>query len=473
MAQPDNKQKKFKLSLEDTGLSKRIPSWVLFVAILALFLLIPLASLLNKDTATALRNSPLPSDNSWISGHLSKAHQIPELNQNCEACHTKSFEMVQDSACVECHSAINHHFDTTKHDIAQLSGERCASCHHEHEQPEQVVREDDRLCVSCHGDMVTSGATQSELVDVDGFGKEHKRGALKNPHPKFKVSMLFPSTDDANPSWSLQRVALADKPKEKSNLVFPHDVHLDPAGIESPSGDKVLQCNDCHVNDDAGKLMQPVTMENNCRECHSLVFDQQAPDREVPHGDPDTVMLTLQEYYSRQFLMNKLGRAPTEQELQDFILRRPGTTVERRVEQSNALANPWSKADIVAQEIFEKTTCKTCHEISIDNTGKHLSKWRVKPIRLTSNWMPKSDFEHFSHKTFDCGSCHAAEFSSEASDVLMPDLDNCESCHTGSRTHENKSPTSCIACHDFHLPNQKAWTHAITDFSKPEEVQTN
>ena len=55
----------YKLSLEDTRLSKRWVSWFLFVVILALFLIVPMASLVSDDAADALRGSPLPSDNSW------------------------------------------------------------------------------------------------------------------------------------------------------------------------------------------------------------------------------------------------------------------------------------------------------------------------------------------------------------------------------------------------------------------------
>ena len=455
---------KYKLSLEDSRLSKRLLSWVLFSVILAMFLIVPLASLVSDDASDVLRKSPLPSDNAWITGHLSRPHQIPDLNQNCQACHVNAFEVVQDASCLSCHSDTNHHFDTAQHDVAKLDGARCASCHIEHDEPSNIIQHNDKLCSSCHADMSSSAAVDTKLVDVDSFGKE-QRGKSNAPHPSFKVSMLVPKGSVSETTWSPQRFNLADKPLEKSNLIFPHDMHLDPAGIDAPEGNQVLACVDCHVTDDAGKLMQPVTMENNCRSCHSLVFDPDAPDREVPHGEPDTVLLTLEEYYSRQFLRDSLGRNPTPVEVSDFMLRRPGATVARRAEQALNLASPWGKANSVAQEIFEKTTCKTCHQVSIDESAEHLSKWRVEPIRITQQWMPKSEFDHNSHRTADCSLCHAATGSEQSSDVLMPDLEICESCHTGATTYENKTPSSCLSCHIFHSPKQKGWRAALEQSS--------
>jgi len=460
----------YKLSLEDTHLSKRWVSWVLFVGILVLFLIVPLASLVSEDAAEKLRSSPLPSDNAWTSGHLSRAHQIPDLNQNCQACHVEAFEMVQDDSCLACHGETNHHFDTKVHDVAKLDGSRCASCHIEHDEPTSIIRHDDKLCSSCHQDMAKTGAVTTTLLDVDSFGKEQLSGG-DVPHPSFKVSMLVPTDRADAMTWEIRRFSLADNPVEKSNLVFPHDLHLDPQGIDAPTGTEVLACNDCHVTDDAGELMRPVTMENNCRSCHTLVFDPSAPNREVPHGDPDTVLLTLEEYYSREFLRDSLGRNPTPQEVQEFMLRRPGRSVERRAEQALTLASPWGKANSVAQEIFEKTTCKTCHVVSIDESGEYLSKWRVDPIRITEHWMPKSQFDHYSHRTSDCSLCHNAANSDDSSDVLMPNLDLCEACHTGARTHEDKTPSSCISCHQFHSPKQDDWRETLESGSARKLIE--
>ncbi|MDG1906443.1 MAG: cytochrome c3 family protein [Arenicella sp.] len=463
-----NEQEKHKLSLDDTGLSKRKWSWVLFVLVLALFLIVPMLSLISDDAAKVLRNSPLPSDNAWISGHLSDSHKIPELNQNCDACHVSAFEVVQDNACIACHEDTNHHFDTSVHDVALLDGARCASCHIEHDEPSNIISKNDALCIDCHADMSASGAVETDLSDVASFGREMAQMS-QAPHPSFSVSMLVPEGGLDATQWSVSRVALSDQPQEVSNLVFPHKLHMDPEGLDAPDGERVLACNDCHVSDDAGMLMQPVTMENNCRTCHALVFDPNDLEREVPHGDPDTVLLSLEEYYSRQFLRASLGRNPTSEEVREFRLRRPGKSVAARAQQALDLDSPWGKANSIAQEIFERTTCKTCHEVTVSESPDHLSKWRVEPIKLTKKWMPKSEFNHFSHRTSDCALCHAANDSEQSADVLMPDLELCETCHTGSTKGESKVPSNCISCHQFHLPSQNDWR---TDLNFKSELDS-
>jgi len=449
-----------KFSLEQTSLSKRWPSWLLAITILLLFLVVPLLSLTSDDLSDTLRQSPLPSDNAWISGALSSAHRIPELNQNCQACHTKAFEVVQDDVCLSCHADSQQHIDVATHSQVHLQEVRCASCHREHNEPANLVRRDDKLCVGCHLDLNSSNVkTETLLRDVGGFGAEHRDAGKTAPHPPFQISMLVPDGESAdNMTWRRHRAALADQPLEQSNLIFPHSVHLDSAGVDGPDGNTILGCADCHVTDGAGQLMQPITMENNCRACHSLVFDPEAQDREVPHGKPDTVLLALEEFYARQFLRDSLGRDPSPQEVRDFVLRRPGASVKQRAEQQLKLSEPWGKAKSVAEEIFTRTTCKTCHEISqVENTDDNGSSWQVAPVKLTERWMPKSVFDHFSHRTSDCGICHAAANSEQASDILLPDLAVCEVCHTGTRSHASKAPTSCIACHEFHRAELPPW----------------
>ncbi|RBP47135.1 cytochrome c3 family protein [Arenicella xantha] len=475
-----NKKNNSPLSLEETNLSRRWPSWVLLAGILLLFLVVPIVSLMSGQLSSFLRSSPLPSDNAWISGPLSSAHKIPELNQNCQACHTVPFQKVQDDTCLTCHADAQQHIDGEMHPVVNLDEVRCASCHREHNKPANLVRHDDQLCIGCHEDLSESGL-ETALEDVGGFGLEHREKGKPAPHPALSVSILTAEGVPGSMTWHAERAKLADNPVENSNLSFPHDVHLDAAGVDGPDGNTQLVCNDCHVTDGAGELMRPISMENNCRACHTLVFDPDAPERELPHGDPAQVVLALEEFYARQFLRNSLGRAPTQEEIQDFVLRRPGGSVKQRGAQALTMAEPWGKARSVAEEVFTRTTCKTCHEISQTSDADGALSWQVAEVKLTEQWMTKSVFNHRSHRSSDCSLCHAAAESEQATDVLMPDMPVCDSCHTGVRSHESKTPTSCIACHEFHRPALAPWRsgerpleQALRDSaSKPSKASTN
>ena len=68
-----------------------------------------------------------------------------------------------------------------------------------------------------------------------------------------------------------------------SNLIFPHDVHVQQDGINGPEGIEVLGCDSCHQVEPGGGNMLDVSMEKHCSSCHELTFDPGAPNRYVPH----------------------------------------------------------------------------------------------------------------------------------------------------------------------------------------------
>ena len=62
-----------------------------------------------------------------------------------------------------------------------------------------------------------------------------------------------------------------------------------------------LGCGDCHLLSLDREHFVPVTMESSCVACHELTFDPQMPDRQLPHGEPLEVMMTLEGQYLRKF----------------------------------------------------------------------------------------------------------------------------------------------------------------------------
>jgi hypothetical protein len=65
-------------------------------------------------------------------------------------------------------------------------------------------------------------------------------------------------------------------------------------------------------------------------------------------------------------------------------------------------------------------------------------------------WYADARFTHARHTTVKCEDCHdGAPKSTQSSDVLIPGIDNCRTCHGGAKA-KDKVATTCIACHDYH-----------------------
>ena len=138
--------------------------------------------------------------------------------------------------------------------------------------------------------------------------------------------------------------------------------------------------------------------------------------------------------------------------------RRPGGAIAQRREERVApqpelpqISEALAKADRAASDVFERTSCKICHEVDVIDDPERASRWQVRPVRIAQVWMPKSWFDHGPHQLDDCARCHAAEGSSLASDVNMPAVESCRDCHGGG-TATNKLASGCVECHQFHIP---------------------
>ena len=428
----------FSQDLGATGLSKRGLAWALFFAIIVGFLAIPAAGLLDRDLGIALRNLPVPDDGVWDSGKLHPSHQF--MGDDCTACHVEAFTMTRDEECIACHTSVTHHVDVAVHQIPELENQRCASCHKEHNEPTVLSRRDQGLCSDCHADL--DAWTNGEIGIDDAGDFEHH-------HPEFKLSMLVGEGMGEDYDWGIERVALDDPTlAERSNLIFPHDVHMDAGGVDGPSGEVVMACSDCHRPEPGGAYMQPIRMEEHCADCHLLTFDAGFPDRELPHGEPDLVVRLLEEFYARQGLVG--DGAPPGRPMR--TARRPGQVSSMSASQRDAAIDEvLDKAQRAAADVFERTSCKICHEVDVVDDPSRDSRWQVRPVRLAQVWMPKSWFDHQAHVNEDCARCHDAEGSSQASDVSMPAIDSCRDCHGGGEA-TNKLASTCVECHNFHLP---------------------
>ncbi len=443
---------RFKTRLWQVGFPQRSLSWLLFLTILAFGLLIPAAGLLvGMDK---LRDLPLTDDSIWSSGELHPTHAF--MGSNCSYCHAIPFVKARDEECLVCHLSVTHHFDTSKLGRDYAIGDTCGDCHREHSGTTALTRSDQTVCTVCHADLAQIGFPSERLRRATDF---------MDDHPSFRVSLL--AMDDDR-TWDYQRVDLwDDEVEEKSNLKFGHDIHLAEDGIAGPEGTVHLVCENCHETEKGGLRMKTVTMEKHCASCHQLTFDPLVPDHVVAHGSPPKLMQALREYYAFQFVNNNQG-ADTR-----AMLTASSTFREARLPRArrgtrviNDLVDPATSVPLTAQalayveehtmeaakNLFERQTCTVCHEVAFDESQE--VPWQILPVRLTPDFFPLAEFSHDSHKNMRCDGCHDALWSRSASDILMPDIGTCRTCHGGEHTG-GRLQSSCIACHKFHLDGQR------------------
>lgn len=418
-----------RLTLASLGMPKRATALALFALVAVFFFLLPAGRVLDLPWR-APEGVAMASDRFWNPGAVMLAHQPVE--QKCEACHEVAFQQVRDAACLECHQRIGHHVAQDMSPATLFAGMRCAQCHRDHKGVKSTHRDDDGLCVDCHRD-VRSRANGAQSQNVSDFAKDHPAFRLTLPAGK-----------------GVRRVRQGSAPiAEASNLIFPHAVHLDPAGVRHPEKDKVkLGCEACHQPDASKRGFEPVSMARHCQDCHRLEFEPAVSSRQVPHGRPAEAMTVVREFYANLALngvrdsFEKAFGVPGE-----GLLRRPGepTAAQRQV----ALGMAAKKAAHVSEEIFEIRLCRTCHEVQRVEGDKGVD-WNVAEVRANNAWMPAARFDHKSHAQAKCSDCHDVVKSKRSADVAMPTIEGCRECHGGSKPVEKKLTSSCLLCHGFH-----------------------
>ena len=428
------------LTTNNIGLTKRASSWILASLTLILFLALPLfmadtpltkyfGDPVSDKTANSMTNqNDVDFDVSWVSGEVMNSHKF--FANDCAACHTKAFVMVEDAACTACHTKQHGHIDKVKFPAEELTSTRCATCHTDHQGPHPVRAAKQELCSDCHNDL-DKKVEGMHLANVSDF---------ETNHPQFKPTIW------QNPSKGIQkRISLDDNPVEVSNLKFPHKTHMNVNRMRNPTTGKntQLECASCHVPEISGAYIEPVKMEEHCGDCHLLTFDSIAPKRMVSHGKPEEIYQELTEFYSSLALKG----GASDKTAPKVVRRRPGTPFVNEEEKKEALQWADLKTKKAARYLFSASQCGSCHEVIKDQ--KNASGYSVEPVKVTQIWQPKSVFDHGKHKDVACAECHAADTSMKSSDVLLPKIEGCQTCHGGEQATD-KIPSTCISCHGFH-----------------------
>ncbi|MEY3201839.1 MAG: hypothetical protein RIR70_1389, partial [Pseudomonadota bacterium] len=419
MAQPRTPDDK--ISLEIARLQKPLAgrrwlAWLLFSSVLLATLIIPLLAVWGafggadaaarvpadahhkqalwggaQAASTQAPHTPGSLDAMWNPGPLATSHQ--SWAHDCRACHSESFSRVKDADCLVCHKDVTDHVDRKQVTDADLTETRCATCHRDHKGPFGLVAQNKHYtatnCAACHADIKQS-YPKTLTENVSDFA---------DAHPDFRVQLA------TERPGVFQRVRLDKKLAERTTLKFPHDVHLVAGGVNGPKGKQKMVCNDCHTPDSAGRQFKPVTMKDHCQACHTLGFEPAVPGRQVPHGSEAEVLNTLREFYSFVAVSGVPLDRPAD--LQPIFAYRPGKEA-RAPSFVQGPGDAKTRAAAAATELFEKTGCVVCHEVSRVQPAKgaaraapgdDLPQWKIAPVTAQHAYMPAAKFSHEAHAT--------------------------------------------------------------------------
>jgi hypothetical protein len=378
---------------------------------------------------------------------MSEAHAV--LEAECAACHVQKAGMfsaaASDAACLSCHDGPVHH-------AAQTKSVGCATCHAEHSGRVSIVAAKNETCAECHGDLKTSSGAPHYAAHIE---------SLEDGHPEFG--------------------ALRDIAHDPGTIRVNHAIHMKPIR-RGPNGPNVqLECGDCHQavaasaewkyadanytsgnthnsegdevltptgHESGRELMAPVKFATACAGCHSLAFDRRFNEG-VPHDKPEVVHAFLVKKFI-EYIVAHPGELREAHEPGPDLTGKPVQAALRVY-----TPNEWVGARISdAEELLWRKTCKQCHALTMGAGQNNLPS--VDPARTTVKWMPHAKFDHDAHRGFACASCHEKALSStETSDVLLPGIATCKTCHAPGPEH---AESRCFECHTYH------------DWSKRKEV---
>jgi hypothetical protein len=401
----------------------------------------------------------------YSSGRMSAPHAI--LEKQCAACHVQKASVfsakVQNQACLSCHDGPIHH-------VNQASTPDCATCHTEHRGRINIAISE-KSCTECHANLRTAGAPV--------IYSQHIRN-LADGHPEFAV--------------------IRENRRDPSTIKLNHALHMKLIR-RGPTGPIVqLNCADCHrpaaakvswayadanyatgstvretpntsaSNEDVlaahnpptgRELMAPVTFANACASCHLLSFDKRFSEG-VPHDKPEVIHAFLkkkfQDYVAAHPPELRSGRDP-DRDITGKALA-PRTQI--------LTAAQWvSVRTADAEQLLWRKTCWQCHQLSFNRNSKlpvvqqtaaarEDALPQIAEANVTARWMPHAKFDHEAHGGFTCVTCHEKALRSwESSDVLLPGIKACQTCHAPGPDH---AESRCFECHTYH------------DWSKRKEI---
>ena len=408
----------------------------------------------------------------YSSGRMSGVHAV--LEAECSACHVQTAEefsaKASDNACLSCHDGPIHH-------ALQTETPNCATCHVEHRGRVNIAATKNESCGQCHGDLKTKTGVPQFASHIESFEDGHPEFAALRSQGSAAAS--DPETIKLNhaihmkpirrgPNGPEVQLACGDchRPNAAMRVVFTYDARAGSAATNWTYADaryltavpsyeeRIANPSDAlHPTDvlptphprTGRELMAPVKFAAACSGCHSLAFDKRFSEG-APHDTPEAV---------HAFLIKKFSEYIAAHPAELREVRDPGRDLTGKPLQAATRVytpNEWIAARIYdAEELLWRKTCKQCHTLTTGPKQDALPS--VAEAKTTVRWMPHSKFDHDAHRGFSCESCHAKALTSALeTDVLLPGIATCKTCHAPGPGH---AESRCFECHTYHDWSQR------------------
>ena len=356
------------------------------------------------------------------------------IDKNCEACHLKTDKRTY-----------------AFHQPNVVKNRSCSVCHQEHRGPGPMKQVTSAQCASCHDNPETMEASAHQGMQLPWVGFQRhpqppQQIVVELARPARGYTRTFASFWDGHPEFQLKRESVRDR----DVLKFNHERHFAP-DIPPINGQR-LACSYCHQPDTEGRYNnRRITFAAQCQACHALQFDPKNPELMLPHGDTTAVrgfLRHLETHYAdlavKKWLLkpNEVKGFVTRQMLQLRARVLSGEDFEHEI---FFVADPYKpQPGTEARVRASFYGCALCHQVQpVANAAPFIAK----PV-FVDRWMLQVNFDHTPHKSVKCDDCHHATRSHLTSDVLMPGIASCVTCHSP----KGKVIAECTTCHSYHAP---------------------
>jgi hypothetical protein len=434
------------------------------------------------------------------------------LANDCKQCHDASFQLPRRllgspaalfiHSCEQCHEQrlADHHGKPS--DLSNITD--CASCHSEHRGQTSLTNVSDSQCVTCHSDInATTDRHQSTFANsINSI----------DSHPEITLLKHWLNSQPANTHGVHQSATLDGNKNSKfvdgSNIKFNHAVHLHEDGVLVPpdhpeygrpaangSSTTTLDCASCHTPDAIGQGMQPINFTQHCASCHQLSYSSLlaktplANNKPLPHVGPELINGILRDrlinYRKSQHNpaikdSNKpdnfgATRNPAKVPLSEGA-QSDWNWVESHLPNMQALLFAGGKT---AGQGDLQNGCALCHTFDSHQSSEQnesIINWSIRDSNIAGRWLVHAKFPHGRHAQTSCVECHytnnnqtghtvTARQSVSGSDILIPSIKKCQSCHSDERARTPAVARGrCVHCHDYH--NDHASGHKLAPGSQ-------